>query len=132
MNTRHRAATRRIVNLTQHSPTADQAAAGVYDLDPTARAELVRLLTFHEPPPPAVIEARARDIADLARNTTTAMLGGAPFLMSALERELWKRGITPLHAFTLREGHEEARSDGSVHKVQVFRHAGFVEPPRRR
>jgi hypothetical protein len=34
--------------------------------------------------------------------------------------------ITPLYAFSVRESVEQALADGSVRKVNVFRHAGFI------
>jgi len=55
------------------------------------------------------------------------MIGGAPFLMSALEDALVIAGITPLYAFSVRESVEAEQADGSVRKVAVFRHLGFVE-----
>ena len=47
--------------------------------------------------------------------------------MAPLERELKKRGITPLYAFSLRESAEKVEADGSTTKMVVFRHKGFVE-----
>lgn len=38
--------TRIIVNLTQHQATQSQREAGVFDLDPSQRQELTKLLTF--------------------------------------------------------------------------------------
>jgi len=53
------------------------------------------------------------------------MIGGAPYLMSALEEELKYFGI-PLYAFTKRVVEEIKKEDGSVEKKAVFRHEGFV------
>ena len=55
------------------------------------------------------------------------MIGGAPFFMSALERALLDVGITPLYAFSIRESVEKAAEDGTVTKINVFKHVGFVE-----
>jgi hypothetical protein len=131
-----------ILNLTQHPATAEQIAAGVIDLPEAARQKLSNLLTFADLPEPQEIADRAHDIALLAASmaspddrddrsgsfgfATDALIGGAPFLMAPLERALADQGFTPLYAFSRRESVEERQPDGSVRKVNVFRHAGFV------
>ena len=117
----------RILNLTQHAASADQAAAGV--VEPQAKADVHRLLTFETCPDRKVIQARADALAAIARASgeEAAMLGGAPYLMGPLEAALRAAGIRPVYAFSLRAGvEEELQSDGSVRKVQTFRHAGWV------
>ena len=47
-------------------------------------------------------------------------------MMARLERALIERGIEPLYAFSVRESTEEVQADGSVRKVAVFKHAGFI------
>ena len=37
-----------------------------------------------------------------------------------------EHGIQPVFAFSVRETEEQKQADGSVRKVAVFRHAGFV------
>jgi hypothetical protein len=54
------------------------------------------------------------------------MIGGALWLMPALATELMDHEIEPVFAFTKRETEEQPQPDGSVRKVAVFRHAGFV------
>jgi hypothetical protein len=54
------------------------------------------------------------------------MIGGAPYLMAPLEVALRAHGITPLYAFSVRESVEQTQPDGSVRKIAVFRHGGFV------
>lgn len=56
-----------------------------------------------------------------------AMIGGAPFLMPALEKALRTKGILPVYAFSQRESVEEIMEDGTVRKTAVFKHRGFVE-----
>ena len=139
-----------IVNLTQHAASADQTAAGVVDLCPRDRLKLSSLLTFDTLPTPEEIERRAEEIVFLGVGAMDdhyellvfepsvpldasvnwvgcAMIGGAPYLMSALERACRVYGITPVYAFSVRESVEETLPDGSVRKTNVFRHAGFVE-----
>ena len=49
------------------------------------------------------------------------------FFMGALEKAVRECGFTPVYAFSKRESEEIPQPDGSVRKVQVFRHCGFVE-----
>ena len=140
----------KIVNLTQHAATAEQVAAGVVEVPVQYREELRRLLTFDTLPTREEVEARATAIASHALEGyyclhsgcilpvpasgyeeevfhQAAMIGGAPFLMAALERALARQGTRAVYAFSRRESVEEAQADGSVRKVAVFRHEGFVE-----
>lgn len=128
-----------IINLTQHVATSEQIAQGVVDLPASERAALQDLLTFGELPTAAEVSARAAEIAELAAYNgmsgdegdspmpEAAMIGGAPFLMGALERALKIVGITAVYAFSVRESVDQPQPDGSVIKVAIFRHAGFVE-----
>lgn len=136
------------MNLTQHAATADQLAAGVFDLPAAARADLQTLLTFGDLPDEQEIRARAEQIADLAAMHASAehradddgampvgdlggfafsaMIGGALWLMAPLAAALRDQGIKPVFAFSVRETEEQKQADGSVRKIAVFRHAGFV------
>ena len=58
---------------------------------------------------------------------TAAMIGGAPWMMAKLERALLEIGVPSVYAFSVRESAEQTQPDGSVRKVNVFRHAGFVD-----
>lgn len=127
-----------ILNLTQHIATDEQVAQGVVDLPEETRQVLTDLLTFGDLPDAEEIAARAHDVAELACHNNlgpddgddpqpaSAMIGGAPYLMGALERELYARGISPVYAFSRRESVERTDPDGSVRKINVFRHVGFV------
>lgn len=119
-----------ILNLTQHPASAEQISAGVVDLDPVARSQLGRLLTVESLPSRREVEARCADIAQLAALhepvALQAMIGGAPWMMRALENALIDQGFEPLYAFSVRESTEQVQPDGSTRKVNVFRHAGFV------
>lgn len=124
-----------ILNLTQHPGTPEQ---GVTDLIGEELAALKTALTFDTIPTAQEITERAEYIAELACMNglggedddpipTRAMIGGAPYLMAPLERALRNVGIDPLYAFSTRESVEQVQAqDGSVRKVNVFRHAGFV------
>jgi len=128
-----------ILNLTQHLATSEQLAAGVVDLPEDKRAALTRALTVTTLPDRESIEARCDYIAELAcqnglggddeddPHPRMAMIGGAPWLMSTLEQALTGRGITPLYAFSVRESTERILPDGTVQKINVFKHAGFVK-----
>ena len=117
-----------ILNLNQHKSTPEQ---GVTDLAPALRDILINLLTVDALPTASEVEARCADIAYLASEAFDeppkyAMIGGAPWMMARLERALIERGIEPLYAFSVRESTEEVQADGSVRKVAVFKHAGFI------
>jgi len=114
-----------VINLTQHPATQEQILAGVKDH--TNRTHLVRLLTFDHLPSREEIEAAATGLAELTCGFAAAMIGGAPYLMGPLERALRRVGVQPLYAFSVRESTEETQPDGSIRKVNVFRHAGFVD-----
>jgi len=122
-----------ILNLTQHNATPDQIAQGVADLpDPQ---NLRDALTFDALPSAEEISNRAAYIAAMAQafdmerdqGPISAMIGGAPFLMSSLEGALREVGIEPIYAFSVRESVDQTQPDGSVRKVAIFRHQGFVE-----
>ena len=121
-----------IVNLTQHLATPEQIAQGVVDLDPEDRAECARLLTFDELPTAEDLWVKADQLVELVKSSPASepgcqvMIGGAPFFMATLSRALMEGGFTPVYAFSRRESVEQVQADGSVRKVAVFRHMGFV------
>lgn len=138
-----------IINLTQHQATPEQVAAGVFDLPTILRGYLSELLTFDAIPSAEEIKARANDIAIMAAMLARgadraeeadgavaendrgalaryAMIGGAPYLMAPLEIALCDNEIQPLYAFSVRESVEQEQPDGTVRKINIFRHAGFV------
>jgi len=114
------------INLTQHDRSPEQVAAGVRDLMVSEREEIKALLTFSSLPTTGEIEDRAFRIAQYAPQGAAVMIGGAPFLMGGLERALKARGCIPVYAFSQRESADQIQPDGSVRKVSVFRHLGFV------
>lgn len=120
-----------ILNLTQHPTTPEQIAAGV--IEPRDKERVRELLTFSQLPSTEELVEVADMLAVIARehDAKQAMIGGAPFFMSALEEALELAGIQPLYAFSMRECVEEPQADGSVRKTNVFRHAGFVRPAPR-
>ncbi len=113
------------INLTQHPIGAGQEGVS----EPSEKSRVQALLTFEELPSKELILARAEALAEIAASekAEAAMIGGAPYLMSALETALIKRGIKPLYAFSKRESVDEPQPDGSIKKVAVFRHIGFIE-----
>ena len=135
-----------IINLTQHQESLEQRNAGVVPRDPLETARAQELLTFSVRPTRKEVDLRAENLAQLAVSMHAVrtggdpfaelscqplwgiqvMIGGASFLMSALERELRKTGAHVVHSFSRRESQEVAMSDGSVEKVSRFVHDGFV------
>ena len=117
-----------IVNLTQHTPTVDQVAAGV--VNPIHWGAVKELLNFDTLPDVSNVVFRARDLARIAQasGATHALIGGAPYLMPPLQWHLQQVGIVPLYAFSERVSSEEVQKDGSVRKVNTFKHGGFYSP----
>ena len=120
-----------ILNLTQHTATPEQIAAGVLELTSAHKAKLQSLLSFNEIPTRLEISKRANDIAEIAMNydCNKAMIGGAGWLMSELESALilCPSHIQPVYAFSQRVSEEVHNEDGTVTKKMVFKHIGFVE-----
>lgn len=116
----------KIINLTQHASTVEQADAGV--VEPTSKSAVKALLDFEQVPTRRDLLDRAVELADMAAasGAKAAMVGGAPFFMVVLERELLNKGVTPLYAFSRRESVERTGADGTTVKTSVFKHVGFV------
>ena len=113
-----------IINLTQHAGTPEQGVT-----EPADKKLVQELLTFDALPSASEIRGRAEALASIAMQSgaDSAMIGGAPYLMSALECALMDAGVKPMYAFSVRESVDQTQPDGSVRKVAVFRHTGFVE-----
>lgn len=129
-----------ILNLTQHPATPEQIDAGVIDLSGLDLEALKEALTFKELPNLGEIFDRADWIAALAAKNVSlgdrgdqkgyalyAMIGGALYLMTALESALRSQGIEPLYSFSERKSVEQHNPEtGEVKKINVFKHVGFV------
>ena len=115
-----------ILNLTQHTATDEQISSGV--VEPANKPLLCECMTFETLPGQGILAARAKTIADFAAHSghRSALIGGAPFFMPYLEQALWGAGVRPLYAFSERVSEERTEPDGSVRKVNTFRHRGFV------
>jgi hypothetical protein len=116
----------KILNLTQHPATEGQVAEGVSE--PANKQEIQKLLTFTEVPSAQKLQENAARLAEIAKEqgAESAMVGGAPFFMSTLEKALLEAGVEPLYGFSLRTIVEETASNGEVKKTSVFVHAGWV------
>ena len=117
----------KIINLTQHASTPDQVLDGV--VEPENKGAVQSALTFDAIPSKSEMNDRAELLTRIASESgyKKAMIGGAPFFMSTLERELRAAGITPLYAFSVRDSVEKHDENGVVIKSNVFRHIGFVD-----
>lgn len=126
-----------ILNLTQHPATKEQLNAGVIDLPENQRQQLSEMLTFDSMPSSGEVQQRAANIVYYAQEWMVqlgivciagpaVMIGGAPYLMCPLERFLTEAGFIPVYAYSERASTEQMQPDGSVRKVNTFRHAGFV------
>jgi hypothetical protein len=120
----------KILNLTQHVATPEQVAAGV--IEPTNKEQVVNLLTFDTLPSPLETWNRAKALAQIAKESgaDAAMIGGAPYFMSAIEDALIYTNVIPVYSFSVRESQEVTQPDGTVRKVSVFKHSGFARPYR--
>lgn len=118
-----------IINLTQHPAAQEQTLQGVLDFEGLQLQALKKALTFEGIPSKEEMRLRALLLAEMAKRTGAqkAMIGGAPYFMSALEKALKDAGIQPLYAFSTRESIEKTLPDGSIQKVNIFKHLGFVE-----
>ena len=128
----------KILNLTQHLATPDQAKAGVIDLPELGRQQLQKLITFETLPDDTELSDRAHAVASLAAQyievleardgepINTVLIGGAPYFMVPLEIALAHAGLFAVYAFSVRESVESQLPDGTVYKQNIFRHAGFV------
>lgn len=137
-----------IINLTQHEMTGDQYKYNdenlveikfkPYNGTSAGSPDYVKkLLNFNDMPNKKEIISRAIALAayasgllNQAKNADDklyALIGGAPYLMGALEEALKEQGIQPLYAFSQRESVETRNADGTVVKTAIFKHKGYIE-----
>lgn len=117
----------KVLNLTQHDASPGHVAAGV--VEPADKTAIRAELTFVGGATADDIKSKAEAIADkaVAEGCTKAMIGGAPYLMSALETALSARGIEPVYSFSESNVVTKENPDGSVSRKVEFEHKGFVE-----
>lgn len=137
-----------LINLTQHTLTKEQFSHNgenlveitfkPYNGISKGSIDYVKhLLNFTSLPTKDEISKRAAALADYAEGLLNqakndndklfALIGGAPYLMGALETALKERGIQPLYAYSQRESVETINADGSVTKTAIFKHMGYIE-----
>jgi len=122
----------RTLNFTQHEATPEQLSAGVVEPDGYDKQRIRELLTFDELPKHSDLRQRATNCAVLAcvllakYQCDAVMIGGAPYFMSHLESALRLFRVRFCYAFSSRVAEEQMQPDGSVKKVNVFRHVGFI------
>ena len=121
-----------ILNFTQHDATPEQLSAGVVEPDAHNKERIRQLLTFEQIPAKSELRLRATNCAVLASvlmkkyECDAVMIGGAPYFMSHLESALRLFRVRFCYAFSSRVADEQIQPDGSVKKVNVFRHVGFI------
>jgi len=117
---------RKILNLTQHMTTPEQAAQGVYE--PCDKVFVQKILTFSGITDRASVRARALILADIAleHGCEYVMIGGAPYLMGPLERSMEEVSVNVLFSFSERVTKETIAEDGSTMNVSQYRHIGFI------
>ena len=116
----------KIINLTQHVATESQVKDGVFE--PSDKSSVKTCLTFTTIPSKEDMVERAKKLAQIAHEHQAdfAMVGGAAYFIPVLENELIAVGIKPIHSFTERKSVDKINDDGSVQKVNVFEHVGWV------
>lgn len=118
-----------LINLTQHTLTADQLQ-GAVEVGTDVRDEVVKLITFNGLPTAGEIKGNASRLTEICRDmhASHAVIGGAPYFMGPLEQALRKAGIVPLYAFTERVAVEVTNPEtGEVTKTSKFNFAGWIE-----
>ena len=111
-----------ILNLTQHHGTHEQGV-----IEPRDKREVQQLLTFNQIPTSDEMASRAALLAliALSHRVDSALIGGAPYFMSTLEKALCNVGIPPVYSFSQRICVE--RTEGNtVIKENVFKHIGYI------
>jgi hypothetical protein len=116
--------------LTQHAGSPDQSLDGLVEPSAEEKKGIVSLISFDDIPSSEEMGQRAEKLAEIVfeNGCNAAMIGGAPYFQAPLERALVVKAIKPLYAFSKRESEDQIQPDGSVRKVAVFCHAGWVAP----
>lgn len=120
-----------IYNLTQHKCTGEQASQGVINLEGNDHERLVNLLTFIGVPSMKQINHKVKLLGELMSkynpdlsDEIAFMVGGAPYLMAALTQ--LAPSYQMVFACSDRVSEEQHQADGTVKKINVFKHIGFV------
>ncbi|MDO4467866.1 MAG: hypothetical protein Q4C49_12820 [Bacillota bacterium] len=116
-----------MLNLTQHNLTPNQILDGV--IEPEDKEYIRSLLTIDHIPSEEELISIAQKISDYAAslNASSAMIGGAMYLMPYLVFELNKRNIEAYYSFSKRVSRDILQEDGTVKKEIFFNHSGFVK-----
>ena len=116
----------RIINLTQHVATPEQAEAGV--IEPVDKDQVRTLLTIDTLPCQYELMVRADMLAAIAASSGCkhAMIGGAPYMMRHIEDALHRRGILPMYAFSRRVSDESLDPAGAIVKTSKFVFDGWI------
>jgi hypothetical protein len=118
-------------NMTQHEASAAQLKAGVVELAEIYKTTLLEALNFEGVPTSDDVAYSAQLIAGLMdehdpdlTGQVQFMMGGAPYLMAALTQ--YAPVYRMVFACSNRVSEEKHMPDGSVRKVNVFKHIGFT------
>ena len=123
----------RIINLTQHTATQSQLDAGVEELKPELKERLLKALNFIGVPTYKDIQEAADEMYHIMHkysycytciDVPAFMVGGHPALMCALTQ--FSSIYRMKFAASDRVSEEVIQEDGSVRKINVFKHIGFI------
>lgn len=121
-----------MLNITQHTATAEQLQDGVVEPSQEIKAQIQKLITFDKTvmSEPEQIWNRAKALVALVKREYPeihkVMIGGALYFMPALTREFKEHGYEVFFSYSDRVSQETHNPDGSVTKTLVFKHLGWV------
>lgn len=124
-----------LINLTQHALTDEQIKSVEHTFTPEG---FNKYLTFDTMPTAQDVYVKAVDMfkklvsvlehEGIYAHDCTVLLGGAPFFMSVCEEMALHYGFHYCYAFSKRTSEEVKQPDGTVKKVSVFKHEGWIGP----
>lgn len=120
----------RIFNLTQHSLTKEQVEGNECFRKEAVPGDIIcDRLTFNNIPTTEEMQERATELARIAAQHSAegAIIGGAPYFMPYLEKELLRLNIIPMYSFSIRQSIEKKNADSTVIKTNIFKHAGWIK-----
>ena len=122
-----------ILNITQHKATKEQIADGIVQPSADDKVTIERILTFDKITncTQESIEDRADKLVAICKEYKAdgALIAGAPWLMSLLEKKLMFACVKSYYAFSERVC-EEKVVDGKTITTRTFKYGGLVEGRR--
>ena len=123
-----------ILNLTIRSLSQEQIDLGIVSLTGPKLIKLCEYHTFIEPPGEFLIHSSAKGIVSLAEEffkendlpIGKVVIGGAPYLISELERRLFSIGATPYYNFSRKVVNRITSLENLSSKESKFKHIALI------